>query len=190
MHSHATLDHADFDVVDVDVADVDSWKRAAQRALHPAGRPVGTDVLEAIAAGLATVTLPWELSHGDVPVERRYRRVLATPAYEAWVICWPSGGSLDLHDHGGSSGAFSVVSGVLDEASVEAGITVSRKFASGETASFGSSRVHAIVNNGSTAATSVHVYSPPLSSMVYYARNGDGALVSAGEDIGGWDDTR
>ena len=39
-----------------------------------------------------------ELGDGDVPRERRYYRVLATAAYEAWVICcWPSGGSLDAH---------------------------------------------------------------------------------------------
>jgi Cysteine dioxygenase type I len=65
-----------------DEASVENWKRAAQRALHPSGRRVDADVLAAIAAG-----------------------------HEAWVICWPSGGLLDLHDHGGSAGAFSVVSG-------------------------------------------------------------------------------
>ena len=37
------------------------WQRAAQRALHPSSRPVDADVLAAIAAGLATVTVPWEL---------------------------------------------------------------------------------------------------------------------------------
>ena len=90
---------------------VDNWTRAAQRALHPSNRQVGADVLSAIAAGLAAVTVPWELGDAEVPTERRYQRILATPAYEAWVICWPVGGSLDLHDHGGSAGAFTVVSG-------------------------------------------------------------------------------
>jgi Cysteine dioxygenase type I len=171
-------------------SDSDSWKRAAQRALHPAARSIGADVLTAIAAGLAVVTVPWELAHDDVPTERRYQRVLSTPEYEAWVIYWPSGELLDLHDHGGSAGAFSVVSGELDEATVEAGTTVVRRFARGESSEFGSSRVHAVANRGAAIATSVHVYSPPLSSMIYYERDGDGALVAIAEDAAGWSDLR
>ncbi len=88
-------------------------------------------VLAAIAAGLAAATEPWELGAGELPTERRYRRLLATPTYEAWVICWPSGESLDLHDHGGSAGAFSVVAGELDEAAIEEGATVVRRFVTG-----------------------------------------------------------
>ncbi|MEY2416290.1 MAG: hypothetical protein QOH53_1624 [Ilumatobacteraceae bacterium] len=163
-----------------------NWKLAAQRALHPAARPVDADVLAAIAAGLAAVTVPWELGLGEMPTERRFHRVLATDAYEAWVICWPSGESLDMHDHGGSAGAFSVVSGELDEATIEAGVEVVRTFASGDTAAFSASRVHAVANRGDAVATSVHVYSPPLSSMVYYAPDDSGSLVAVGEDAGDW----
>jgi Cysteine dioxygenase type I len=166
-----------------------SWGRAAQRAMHPSGRSVGIDILAAIASGLAAVTVPWELADGDQSTERRYQRVLATPAYEAWVICWPSGGSLDLHDHGGSAGAFSVVSGQLDELTVEGGATVMRTYAAGETAGFGASRVHAVANRGSGVATSVHVYSPPLSSMVYYENDEAGGLVAIAEDAGDWADS-
>lgn len=168
--------------------DVDNWTRAAQRALHPSGLPVGADVLSAIAAGLAAVTVPWELRDGEVPTERRYQRVLATPAYEAWVICWPVGKSLDLHDHGGSAGAFSVVSGQLDEATLKGGATVVRTVDAGQTVSFGSSMVHAVVNRSSTVATSVHVYSPPLASMVYYQPDDSGQLGAVAEDAGDWVD--
>ncbi|MDQ1425937.1 MAG: hypothetical protein QOD72_3435 [Acidimicrobiaceae bacterium] len=164
----------------------DTWKRAAQRALHPTTRPVDADVLAAIAAGLAAVTVPWELGLGEVPTERRFHRVLATDAYEAWVICWPSGESLEMHDHGGSAGAFSVVTGNLDEATIEAGVKLVRTFGPGDTAAFAASRVHAVANRGDAVATSVHVYSPPLSSMVYYAPDDSGSLVAVGEDAGGW----
>jgi hypothetical protein len=172
------------------VSHVDSWKQAAQRAVHPAARPVDADVLAAIAAGLAAVTVPWELAVGEVPTERRYHRVLATPAYEAWVISWPSGGSLDMHDHGGSAGAFSVVSGQLVESTIQSGVTIVRSLSRGDTAAFDASRVHAIANRGSAVATSVHVYSPPLSSMVYYESDDQGALVAVAEDAGGWIDVR
>ena len=147
---------------------------------------MAADVLTAIAAGLAAVTVPCELRDGDQPNERKYARVLSTPAYEAWVIYWPSGGSLDLHDHGGSAGAFSVVSGALDEARVEGGVKSERTLGPGETAGFGPSSVHAIINRGSEMATSVHVYSPPLSSMYYYDHH-DGELVVVAEDAGNWD---
>jgi hypothetical protein len=167
-----------------------SWQRAAQRALHPSGRTVETDIMSAIASGLAAVTVPWELADGDRSTERRYQRVLATPEYEAWVIRWPSGGSLDLHDHGGSAGAFSVVSGQLDEATIEGGSSVVRTYSAGETASFDSARVHAVANRGSGVATSVHVYSPPLSSMVYYENDAAGALVAIAKDAGAWADSR
>jgi mannose-6-phosphate isomerase-like protein (cupin superfamily) len=183
MTTHATLPELS----------VDGWKRAAQRALHPSSRVVGADVLEAIAAGLAAVTVPWELrddelGEGEVPTERRYYRALATDAYEAWVICWPSGGSLDLHDHGGSAGAFSVVSGELDEATIDHGDTVVRRYGPGDTTGFGASRIHAVANRGSAPATSVHVYSPPLGSMIYYEADHEGTLVAVAEDAAGWDD--
>jgi hypothetical protein len=173
---------------DGDRLTVAGWKQAAVRALHPSRGTVGADVLAAIAAGLASVTVPWELGHDEVPAERRYERVLSTPAYDAWVISWPSGGALDLHDHGGSAGAFSVVAGQLDEATVDGTVTVVRTFSAGQTTTFNSTRVHAVVNRGSVVATSVHVYSPPLSSMVYYGVDDDGGLVAVAEDASGWDD--
>ena len=104
------------------------------------------------------------------------------------MICWPSGESLDLHDHGGSAGAFSVVSGELDEATIVGNATVVRRIEPGETAAFGPSRVHAIANRGSAVATGAHVYPPPLSSMKYYERDGDGELVAVAEDAASWNE--
>jgi hypothetical protein len=121
--------------------------------------------LSAIAAGLAEVTRPWELRTGQVPNERRYERLLSTPVYEAWVICWPAGTGLDLHDHGGSSGAFAVVSGQLDETTVDHGDVHVRHYGPGKTTSFGPEHVHGVANYGELLATSVHVYSPPLDVM-------------------------
>jgi len=39
---------------------------------------------------------------------------------------------------------------------------------------FGGDHVHAVVNRGEAGATSVHVYSPPLSSMSFYRESADG----------------
>ena len=167
---------------------LDALRRASSQALHPSTVSVDAEVLRAIASGLAAVTLPWELATGDVPGERRFARLLSTPVYEAWVICWPAGTALDLHDHGGSAGAFTVVSGQLEETTVNGGRVEGHRYESGETASFGPSHVHAVANRGDWLATSVHVYSPPLEMMDYYDSNDDGDLVAVLRDPGGWDD--
>ena len=94
------------------------WKRA-ERALHPSCHGSMLMCSQRSLPDSPPSLCRGSYAEGEVPTERRYQRVLATPDYEAWVICWPSGGSLDLHDHGGSAGAFSVVSGELDEATIE-----------------------------------------------------------------------
>jgi hypothetical protein len=75
----------------------------------------------------------------------------------------------------------------LDEASVEGDATIVRPVGPGETMSFASSRVHAVVNRGPVVATSVHVYSPPLSSMMYYRHDDEGRLIAVAEDLASWE---
>jgi len=99
---------------------------------------------------------------------------LATETYDAWLIHWPVGTGLEAHDHGGSTGAFAVVSGVLDEDVERDGETVTRRVPAGQSVTFGGDHVHAVVNRGEAGATSVHVYSPPLSSMSFYRESADG----------------
>ena len=48
--------------------------------------------------------------------ERSWKLVARTPDFDAWLIAWPSGGKVELHDHGDSSGAVSVIAGTLVEA--------------------------------------------------------------------------
>lgn len=172
------------------VAGAGAWQRVASRALHPSGRDAEVVSLRVIAEGLAQVAVPWELRDGTAPAERRYERVLATAAYDAWLIYWPAGFELPLHDHGGSWGAFSVVGGGLDEITVVDGERVSRRLERGETVHFGPDHVHAVANSTMLPATSLHVYSPPLSSMAYFEPTDDGSLALVSEDPGGWADRR
>src|SRR5580658_6628042 len=54
---------------------------------------------------------------GAPATERREWRLMArTPDFDAWLIAWPSGGKVELHDHGTSTGAVSVIRGALVEA--------------------------------------------------------------------------
>ncbi|MGB8861846.1 MAG: cysteine dioxygenase family protein [Ilumatobacteraceae bacterium] len=148
-----------------------------------------SDVLGDIAAQLAAQQEAWETRTGATPTERCYERILLTATHEAWVICWPAGTELELHDHGNSSGAFSVVAGHLDETTVVDGDAVVRRLARGGTASFGPSYVHAVANHGNRPATSVHVYSPPLEFMDFYDQADDGALLVTRHDPGEWNAT-
>jgi Cysteine dioxygenase type I len=114
------------------------------------------------------------------PSGRRYELLERTGDYELWVIHWPQDGGLVLHDHGGSTGAFCVTAGVLEETStIAAARSLRRRLVlPGRGHSFGPDYVHSVVNQSMGLATSVHAYSPPLSSMTFYARSSTGLFVS------------
>ena len=80
---------------------------------------------------------------------------------------WGTGSCLDLHDHGGSSGALHVVRGALIEQYRDLGDPaglVTRRLEAGETVVVPAVRTHSIANRGAEVA-SVHVYSPPLRDL-------------------------
>jgi len=52
--------------------------------------------------------------------ERWYVPLLETDECEAWLLGWPVGGGIELHDHGSSSGALVVVEGTLLETYIQA----------------------------------------------------------------------
>ena len=154
----------------------DPWRAASSRAAHPSARDGGEPLVAAIAAGLAAVSVAWELSTGQSPTERQYELLLETDLYDAWLIHWPAGSGLEAHDHGGSSGAFTVVAGELDEDTGTGDAVRTRRLVAGDTVHFDGDHVHAVLNRGGLGATSVHVYSPPLRTMGFY-READGALI-------------
>ena len=124
-----------------------------------------------IATGLATA-LRSDAADLPTPVRRQWRRLISTDAFDAWVIHWPVGGSVDPHDHGGSTGAVAVVQGVLTEVRPIGERLGAEQLIPGDAHLVPAGTVHDIVNRGSTAAVSVHVYSPPLSTMVFYGPDG------------------
>jgi hypothetical protein len=103
--------------------------------------------------------------------DRRWLRLLATRSYDAWLIGWPPGTGLDLHDHGESSAALCVVRGELDEQHLLRGVSrhmVTRRLVAGDAVAFDSAHVHAVHNVNDAETLSVHVYSPPLSTMTFF----------------------
>jgi quercetin dioxygenase-like cupin family protein len=127
--------------------------------------PLPTALIADIAAGVAQVPAAWQDLVRHDPDGRRPVRLMATAAYEVWVIGWTKGQSVRPHDHGGSSAAVLVTEGELTEVSL---LGRERRLVPGSVHQLGPRVVHDVVNTSDVPATSVHVYSPPLSTMTYY----------------------
>ena len=140
---------------------------------RPSVRPVPTDLLLGIASGLAVVEELWR-PHAHHGPDRRPVRLVATEAYEAWVIGWTTDQQVTPHDHGSSAGALAVVEGELEEVTTgpQGG---RRRLGPGSVHPLAIGLVHDIVAPGPAPATSIHVYSPPLRTMGYY--DGAGRLA-------------
>ena len=106
--------------------------------------------------------------------------MVASDTFEAWVIAWPPGGAIELHDHGGSSGAVVVAAGELLETSI---VTQPSGGVGLRTSHDRRGAVHLLRRSprprhrqpDRAPAISVHVYAPRLTSMTYY-RMTDGVL--------------
>jgi predicted metal-dependent enzyme (double-stranded beta helix superfamily) len=90
---------------------------------------------------------------------------------EVWLQGWPVGEHVELHDHGGASGALCVVEGRLAEtyAALDVPRLRHRRLPPGAVSAFGPDYVHDVVNTGRSQALSIQVYSPRLLSMTFYS---------------------
>ena len=144
------------------------------------GQPWPARRLLWLAGRYSALVEPWAQSP-DLPLlERQYELLDRTTDFELWLIHWPTAGGLVLHDHGGSSGAFHVVWGCLDETSTtrRRHALHQQRLARSEGKSFGPEYVHSVVNSQQTVATSIHAYSPPLTSMNFYQTSPAGLVLS------------
>jgi mannose-6-phosphate isomerase-like protein (cupin superfamily) len=156
---------------------------SADRLLHPTSEMASYGAVEllTIARGFATCARWWPGMAR--PTQRTWDLMAVSDWFEAWVIAWPPGGGIELHDHGRSAGAVVVASGKLAETTVAertdgSFVTVSRILSAGSSVTFASHHVHDIVNLGTVPAISVHVYAPRLTNMTYYEISGGRLNVS------------
>ena len=136
--------------------------------------PLDVDVLADIVDGLARAETLWSPHVAHDPDDRVRRRLLATPAYEVWLLGWTPGQSVGLHDHGDANGAFVVVDGELVESSLVDHRAVAETLAAGAIGRVPAGGVHDVGNRSTRNATSIHAYSNPLTAMGFY--RGDGSL--------------
>lgn len=112
------------------------------------------------------------LPAGGPPAERRwFTRLHADDELDVWLISWLPGHTTELHDHGGSLGALSVLSGTLHEYRWDGEQLRRRRLDAGDQAAFPLGWVHDVAAPAvasDEATLSVHAYSPPLTAMSYY----------------------
>lgn len=152
-------------------------------------RGLGLDRLTALTRRVAAEVLAGRHEVPIDPQRRFYRRLRIDDAVDVWLIGWATGQATELHDHGDSLGALTVVSGVLSErrwAPHHDGIRV-RLLRAGRSQGFRLGHVHDVINPSLMAAVSVHAYSPPLTVMSYYeVDDAAPALRRARTTPGGW----
>ncbi|RKN15365.1 cysteine dioxygenase [Micromonospora musae] len=138
----------------------------------------------AVAARWAAEPAGWPVPLRFDPVQRWYARLAADADHEVWALSWLPGQGADLHDHGGSAGAFLVVAGVLTEETVAGGRLRPHRLPAGSARRFGSRHVHAVTNRGDVPAVSVHVYRPALRRMTRYHLTGGRLRVAEVAEAG------
>lgn len=126
-------------------------------------------------------------------MERWATRLLSDDEVDIWLISWTPGKSTELHDHAGSLGALTVLSGGLAEYRWNGTELRHRILTAGDQAAFPIGWVHDVMRApdplpavplrsaepsvGPLEPTlSVHAYSPPLTAMSYYEVTGHGSL--------------
>ena len=126
---------------------------------------------------------------GGVPTDDRwFARLYGDDEVDMWLISWVPGHSTELHDHGGSLGALTLLSGSLEELRWDGARLRLRRLTAGDQAGFPLGWVHDVVWAPPRPAASmrpssmsrptlpapqgptlsVHAYSPPLTVMSYY----------------------
>jgi rhodanese-related sulfurtransferase/predicted metal-dependent enzyme (double-stranded beta helix superfamily) len=113
------------------------------------------------------------------PDVRWYLPLHRSGACDVWLLAWERGQDTDWHDHGGSSGAFTVAEGsLLEQYRAPSGRRVSRRLLeAGLAVAFGPGHVHDVAHGGQGSSISIHAYSPPLMMMTYYRQTHYGLIA-------------
>jgi len=117
---------------------------------------------------------------------RWYKRIVREPDHEIWLLSWLPEDGTGIHDHAGSSGAFVVALGSLEEREVRDGAAIRRPLHSGNVRSFGPGYLHEVVNRSNAPAVSLHAYAPVLEAMNRYELRPDGPAFVTRELASDW----
>ena len=142
----------------------------------PEGRLSVSDLEEVVASVASRIELFEDLVVHDG--QGWSLHLFVNESFGVKIESWGENHLIDWHDHGGSSGAFAVISGTLVEqyrSDDFVGIEC-RQLRVGDLASFGADHVHDVYRS-LAPALSVHAYSPPLSAMTHYDHRAHGFVA-------------
>lgn len=113
------------------------------------------------------------LPQTGLPTDGRwFARVHGDENLDVWLISWVPGHATELHDHGRSLGALTVLSGSLNEFRWDTDRLKQRRLDAGDQTAFPLGWVHDVdwapSPTPAEPTLSVHAYSPPLAEMSYY----------------------
>ena len=144
---------------------------------RPTGRDLERDELRDFVLRLSQRPELWReyVRHDDVA--RNYEQLIRDQYLTVWVNCWSVDHDTGFHDHDQSSGAVTVVEGLVREDRLRlGGDPVTATFKPGEVFTFDGSDIHRVLHGGGPPAVTLHAYSPPLWRMGAYTTDDDGSL--------------
>lgn len=100
--------------------------------------------------------------------QRQWAKLPSPEGVDVWVLMWLPDQATELHDHGDSTAAYTVLSGAVEEVRpVPGGLRTSRLVA-GQTRWLPPGAIHDVRGAADGPAVSLHAYSPPLARMTWY----------------------
>jgi mannose-6-phosphate isomerase-like protein (cupin superfamily) len=135
--------------------------------------PLAADDLASLVADYAANPAQWQPLVRFGADERWWLRLHGDDAVDVWLLTWVTDTSTDLHDHGDSAGAFTIVSGELEEVRPDSanGSLVVTTLHAGDVRGVEPGVVHDVRSPSLAPAVSIHAYSPPLREMTFYEQS-------------------
>jgi predicted metal-dependent enzyme (double-stranded beta helix superfamily) len=148
---------------------------------HPrsaADSALTTDNLAAIVEEFADRPDIWLDRVTFLADDRWWTRLHSDETVDVWLITWAQDTGTELHDHGGSRGAFVVASGTLAEVRPVGPhhLLVATELTAGDVHPIERGAIHDVSNPLRTPAISIHAYSPPLREMTFYRQSESGPV--------------
>lgn len=140
-------------------------------------RPALTvDELATVVGDLADNPTRWQAQLRFGADERWWTRLHGDDTVDIWLLTWVRDTGTDLHDHGDSAGAFTIVSGVLEEVRPDGpdAQLVTTRLHEGDVRKIARGVVHDVRSPSRAPAISIHAYSPPLREMTFYEQRDTG----------------
>jgi hypothetical protein len=147
---------------------MDARLTALVQTFRPTDRPWSPGSLRHLVEAIGGRPELWSAVEAPAAGSRTYQLAYRDDLVEVWFIAWPRDVSTEMHDHGGSAGAMSILDGALAEDRVVPGGVHQRVLRSGHSTSFTATYIHDVRNQMPHPAISVNAYSPPIAQMTYY----------------------